>query len=88
VSELSTNAVRHAQTPFTVSASFADGLLRVEVADASSTFPRVLHPPPGAVEGRGMLAVDRLADRWAAEPSGTGKVVWFELGARPGPVTG
>ena len=29
--------------------------------------------------GRGMLLVDRLADRWGAEPRPVGKRVWFEL---------
>jgi hypothetical protein len=34
---------------------------------------------PDAEGGRGMLLIQRLADRWGAEPLPTGKRVWFEL---------
>ena len=29
--------------------------------------------------GRGLLLLDRLATSWGSRPSGTGKVVWFEV---------
>ena len=79
VSELSTNAVRHAHSPFTVSAMLAPGLLRVEVEDRDRRLPTVRHPGPTAVTGRGMLMVDALSARWGAEPTADGKRVWFEL---------
>jgi hypothetical protein len=36
-------------------------------------------PGPDTVTGRGLLLVDALTDRWGAERTGDGKVVWFEL---------
>lgn len=79
VSELATNAVRHAASPFTVSAALRSELLRVEVQDCSSHLPQVQHPGPSALGGRGMLTVQRLATRWGTERMGKGKKVWFEL---------
>jgi hypothetical protein len=34
---------------------------------------------PTTVGGRGLLLVERLADRWGFEPNASGKVVWFEV---------
>ncbi|MET8683596.1 ATP-binding protein [Streptomyces sp. NPDC004732] len=53
--------------------------VRVVVSDASTTLPRLRPQDFGAVDGRGLAAVAALADRWGAEPSPTGKDVWFEL---------
>jgi anti-sigma regulatory factor (Ser/Thr protein kinase) len=82
VSELASNAVRHARVPFTVALE-CDGLkVRVEVADTDTRIPHVQHPPRHAVTGRGLLIVDAIADGWGVEPTPTGKVVWFELACR------
>ena len=78
VSEVVTNAILHARTPFVVRAH-RDGTLRVEVADGSTTPPVRKDYGPQAATGRGVRIVDRLSDRWGTEVSATGKVVWFEV---------
>ena len=79
LSELVTNAVRHAGTSFTVSAALAEESLQVGVEDLDPRLPVVVAPDPGEVTGRGMMLVDRLASRWGAEHTDAGKRVWFEL---------
>ncbi|MEV6792557.1 ATP-binding protein [Streptomyces sp. NPDC051320] len=86
LSELMTNAVRHASVPpgREVSARCIlsdDTTLRVEVADASSALPEVQHPSLEAESGRGLALVTALATTWGTRPRpyGIGKTVWFEL---------
>jgi len=78
-SELVTNAVKFAVAPFEVCLRAEDGLLRLEVRDRNDGTPRVHHPSPLDIRGRGLWLVDELATRWGSEPDGAGKVVWFEL---------
>src|SRR5262249_41947171 len=71
VSELATNVVRHAEThdrSFVVTLSGGDGLLRIEVHDASQRRPRVQSPGGDSTTGRGLLLVNQLADGWGVEP--------------------
>lgn len=79
VSELATNAVRHAHSPFTVSAALQARAVRVEVEDACTQLPDVQPPDVKATGGRGMLLVDALSARWGSELTPGGKRVWFEL---------
>jgi two-component sensor histidine kinase len=78
VSEVVTNAVRHAATVVEVHAVY-DGRLRVEVSDDGLGWPRVVHARPDASGGRGLLIVDELATRWGADSLERGKRVWFEV---------
>ncbi|MER6032113.1 ATP-binding protein [Streptomyces sp. NPDC001851] len=72
VAELAANAVTHGRVPgrdFEVRLSLRGGCIRVEVTDtrAERRPPapgRVPDPAPLAEEGRGLLLVDALADRW------------------------
>ncbi|MEY2404284.1 MAG: hypothetical protein QOD38_1835 [Acidimicrobiaceae bacterium] len=77
--ELATNAVEHAGTPFALIAELTVELLRVDVRDAS-TAPPVTGPVPSdaAVGGRGLTLVSEFADRWGYEPAADGKSMWFE----------
>lgn len=85
VSELATNAVRHARGRYRLTLSLAAGRLRCTVADEGPDLPEA----PGACSdadsenGRGLLLVDALADRWGSGrvEDGVGKEVWFELTA-------
>ncbi|MEV6951204.1 ATP-binding protein [Streptomyces sp. NPDC051183] len=54
--------------------------LRVEVTDGCPHPPRVTRGRKHllAEDGRGMLLVEAVADRWGTEPRPTGKTVWFE----------
>jgi anti-sigma regulatory factor (Ser/Thr protein kinase) len=77
-SELVSNAVLHARTPFEVEVQ-VEGTVRIVVRDGSSATPVVRHPAPDQLGGRGLLLVDTLADRWGFEVDATGKTVWFEI---------
>ena len=81
-SELVTNVVLHAGTPFEVALVRDDSEpLRVEVRDGSRRAPRRHRYSEEASTGRGMLLVESLALRHGVEVDGEGKLVWFELAA-------
>lgn len=79
VSELATNAVRHARTAFTVEVGIDDDLVRVAVRDAGAGGPIPLETSPDAAEGRGLLVVGWLASEWGVDYHRRGKTVWFKL---------
>ncbi|WP_251050286.1 MULTISPECIES: ATP-binding protein [unclassified Streptomyces] len=89
LSELVTNAVRHARAPqgrdLGVRLARYDGVLRVEVADAG---PAVKLTPQVVADcderGRGLAIVAALAERWGCCPRrhGIGKAVWAEVPVR------
>lgn len=79
VSELASNVVRHAVTPFTVEVDAGDPV-RVVVSDGVAADLRVAAAEDDATAGRGLVILDALAHRWGVEPTpGGGKRVWFEL---------
>lgn len=80
LSELATNAVKHAGSTFEVGAAYDGRRLRVEVFDADPRVPQVQWVPAGATSGRGLLIVETLSDAWGVVAvEGGGKAVWFEL---------
>ena len=81
VSELATNSVEHARTPFRVEVS-ATTVLRIAVVDGSLALPRVENPAALTPRGRGMVIVDRTADRWGTEVERAAKRVWWEVDLR------
>jgi anti-sigma regulatory factor (Ser/Thr protein kinase) len=82
VSELVTNAVLHARSVTRVEIVRTGDHVRVSVCDTSASQPRVRDYGPDAVTGRGMLLVDRIAQRWGVRALDEGKCVWFEIDAR------
>lgn len=78
-SELATNAVLHARSPFRVTLIRRGCRLRVEVADDNSRLPAVALVPPDANSGRGLALVQTLAGAWGVETVETGKTIWFEV---------
>ncbi|MGW2260969.1 ATP-binding protein [Streptomyces sp. NPDC001780] len=84
LSELLTNAVRHARVSpgHVIETRFAqlpDGL-RIEVHDASPTPPEPRAPGADACDGRGLVLVAALAEAWGVRArSGPGKAVWATL---------
>ena len=80
VSELVTNALRHGRPPFVLTARPTPTGVRVEVHDADNgMFPALREVQPDRPGGRGLRLVEVLADRWGAESSEDGKLVWFEI---------
>ncbi|MFJ3883161.1 ATP-binding protein [Streptomyces sp. NPDC090077] len=84
ITEVVTNALVHTDQGAEVSATVRGGRLRVEVRDHAARLPRP-HVPSAddGTHGRGLVLVQALADAWGVDPlaMGSGKVVWFELGA-------
>ncbi|MCS0637403.1 SpoIIE family protein phosphatase [Streptomyces sp. LP05-1] len=86
--ELITNALVHTDGGAILTLRMPPGpdrRLRVEVEDRSSALPRRRDPGESGLSGRGLLLVDRLADRWGVEPRGGGKSVWCEFAVPPAP---
>jgi anti-sigma regulatory factor (Ser/Thr protein kinase) len=82
VSELVSNAVLHARTPFEVRVESLDDGIRVEVLDRSPTMPVARRADPTTVTGRGLLIVQTVSRSWGTEACADGgKVVWFEMGS-------
>ncbi len=78
-SELVTNAVLHAATPFTVTLHLMADRIRVDVADSSPIVPSLKDYPADAATGRGLTLFNTLASDWGVQPVLGGKIVWFEL---------
>ncbi len=89
LSELATNAVLHASTPFDVTVSVAPDAthVRVGVSDGSEGYPVPLEPSTDTPHGRGLHIVRTLADAWGIEMhrSRPGKTVWFDAPFTPPP---
>ena len=78
VSELATNSVRHAGTPYRVAVVRTGDTLRVEVSDSGGGRAHVRNPGPRDPHGRGLQIVSALADAWGVEEADTtGKTTWF-----------
>jgi len=93
VSELATNAVRHAGTGdfvVEVQAFPEEGRLWIGVSDDGGGLPVMRAPSLTAEHGRGMHLVSALADRWGARRRRytTAKTVWFELHFEPADLPG
>lgn len=87
VSELVTNAVRHAASQgsmLVLRLEAAGTSLRIEVHDADSRWPRLGTPAGLDESGYGFVIVDALASKWGVSETSTGKAVWAELDTRPG----
>ncbi len=79
VSELATNAVIHARSPFSVEIRPAGRSVRLLVRDGSRARPSLRHDDGLAVSGRGLRLIDALAADWGVEIAQDGKAVWAEL---------
>ncbi len=79
VSELATNAVIHARTPYTIVVSRAGRAVRVAVRDQSPVIPRRRAYGVDATTGRGLRLVATMSSDWGIEAERGGKVVWFEV---------
>ncbi|MEV4347497.1 hypothetical protein AB0J83_23830 [Actinoplanes sp. NPDC049596] len=82
VSELASNAIRHAGTDFDVITAFTGRYLRIAVRDGSHAMPRLIDASMsgGAVlpagSGRGLRIVAAAGTHWGATRLRDGKIVW------------
>jgi anti-sigma regulatory factor (Ser/Thr protein kinase) len=81
VSELATNCVIHARTPFTVDVAQQGDVVRVSVSDSSPVQARMRSYGLDSTTGRGLRLVASLASTWGVEGDRGGKTVWFEVPA-------
>ncbi|NUK63471.1 SpoIIE family protein phosphatase [Streptomyces lunaelactis] len=77
VSELVTNAVRHADGPLHLRL-IRDRTLLCEVADAGHTSPHLRHSAEDDEGGRGLFIVAQLVHRWGTRYTQSGKTIWTE----------
>jgi PAS domain S-box-containing protein len=84
VSELVTNAIRHAEPPIQLRL-ILDRVLSCEVSDGSSTTPHLCCADCYDEGGRGLLIVSHLTERWGTRHTRTGKTIWAQQSLAPGP---
>ena len=79
-SELATNALLHARTPFTLTLSLNGDRLRLTLTDGSATQPRMRRfDSAESTTGRGLRIVSQLSQAWGVDTDGEGKAVWCEF---------
>ncbi|HEY6314620.1 MAG TPA: ATP-binding protein [Streptosporangiaceae bacterium] len=94
VSELVTNAVRHAHGTDAIALNLRTDrtCLRIEVQDADARWPQPRTPAGFDESGFGFVLVAALAGKWGVRETATGKAVWAEVDTRqeagPGALAG
>lgn len=84
-SELTTNALLHARTGFTVSLRLDDDLLRLAVTDHSVRLPQQRGNGSQATTGRGLNLVYALSAAYGVDATAAGKTVWCDMRAEGEP---
>ncbi|MFF0162498.1 SpoIIE family protein phosphatase [Streptomyces sp. NPDC005263] len=77
VSELVTNAIRHANGPIRLRL-IKERALICEVLDGGATAPHLRHPRTTDEGGRGLLLVSQFTQRWGTRFAPEGKIIWAE----------
>ncbi|WP_250280874.1 MULTISPECIES: ATP-binding protein, partial [unclassified Frankia] len=78
VSELVTNAIRHATGPIHLRLIRDRGTLICEVSDTSSTAPHLRRARTLDENGRGLFLIAQLTHHWGTRYNRTGKTIWAE----------
>ena len=77
VSELVSNAVRHANTDVVLRVEERRGAIHLEIEDNGPGEPEIKSPPVTELSGRGLKIVDALANDWGVRRTDqSAKVVW------------
>ena len=86
VSELLTNAVRHARDTDAIELDLhaTRAWLRIEIQDRDRQWPRPRVLNELSESGFGFVLIDALAAKWGVRETETGKAVWAELDMQPG----
>lgn len=82
VSELVTNAVRHAAGPLHLRL-LRDRTLLTEVSDTAHTSPHLRHSASDDEGGRGLFIIAQLVQRWGTRYTPYGKTIWTEQAFPP-----
>ncbi|MET8681540.1 SpoIIE family protein phosphatase [Streptomyces sp. NPDC004647] len=77
VSELVTNAIRHATGPVHLRL-IRDRTLLCEVSDGGHTSPHLRHSASDDEGGRGLFIVAQMVQRWGTRYTQSGKTIWTE----------
>jgi anti-sigma regulatory factor (Ser/Thr protein kinase) len=81
--ELVQNVRKHTDDGGELRMTLRDDAILIEVADTNPAPPRVQHPEPHRVGGRGMMLIASLTRQWGTRPAvwagRTGKIVWAEI---------
>lgn len=82
-SELATNAMVHACTPFVLTLSEMNGVVLLAVRDSSATMPVREVPQAMDMGGRGLVLVELLSREWGVSAGASGsKSVWASFASR------
>ncbi|WP_239341236.1 ATP-binding protein [Frankia sp. CiP3] len=84
VCELASNAMKasHPDDVVAIRLTATSGSVLIEVWDSNDTTPRITNPDTDSEDGRGLLMVGALSNRWSWYRARTGgKVVWAQLPA-------
>jgi anti-sigma regulatory factor (Ser/Thr protein kinase) len=79
VSELATNAVVHAGSPFSVAIRPEGSSVRLSVSDGTRARASVSRDDRVGISGRELRLIDMLAVEWVVDVAQEGKTVWAEL---------
>ncbi|MFE7842484.1 SpoIIE family protein phosphatase [Streptomyces sp. NPDC057474] len=85
VSELVTNAIRHAAGPIRLRLVLERTLI-CEVFDGGATAPHLRHPRTTDEGGRGLFLISQFTQRWGTRFLPEGKVIWAEQSLADPPV--
>ncbi|KUO17199.1 SpoIIE family protein phosphatase [Streptomyces dysideae] len=85
VSELVTNAIRHASGPIRLRL-LKERALICEVFDGGATAPHLRHPRTTDEGGRGLLLVSQFTQRWGTRFTSEGKIIWAEQSLTDPPI--
>jgi DNA-binding NarL/FixJ family response regulator len=79
VSELVTNAIKHAESEADVAVVLTPTSIRIEVSDTGGGVPRAKQLVQEGTSGRGLAIVEAMSSGWGITPRDKGKTVWFEV---------
>jgi anti-sigma regulatory factor (Ser/Thr protein kinase) len=82
VTELLSNAIRHAGTIARLVVTIHPDHIRLAVSDRSGDAP-VMSSRPDAAGGYGLRLVETVSARWGWQPTADGKTVWCDLQRAP-----
>jgi anti-sigma regulatory factor (Ser/Thr protein kinase) len=84
VSELASNAVLHAGTPFALRIDLGPEGVLLSIRDGSTRPAARANADPYGERGRGLLLVEVLSSEWGIDPRDSGKAVWARLSTGSG----